>query len=397
MQRPLTIALAACLAANAAAKTYNSDDFAQEHKSAIENTTEALNQENPLLMQSTSLPLQHSADSLIFLPGTQPYSSLSLRSRTTWNPHLDVALTAGTTGIGLEVGMPINDYVGVRAGATFMPHFTYPLTFTAQIGEGDQMTADGTETRFERMATLLEGFVGQEVDDKVDMSASPHRVNQFKFMVDFTPFRRKSWHITTGFYAGQSKVARCINTNHEIATLFAVNLYNRLYDNNGEIALGFSLPPDILVQILSFGRAGFPLGQYVNDVVYPEDVWEHDDYFDEDYIVHHKGEVLHPQGSTYLLAPNADNTVFVDAFVNKFRPYFGFGYSGAISRDKSWSLGFDAGIMMWGGAPKLMDHSGVDLMYDLKDIGGQVGDYVKLARHMKAYPIVELKITHRIF
>lgn len=299
-------------------------------------------------------------------------------------------------GLGFDLSMPINSYIGIRSGAAFMPHFSYPLTFTAQLGDGDQMTADGTETRFERMAGLLEGFVGQEVDDKVDMLASPH-VNQFKFMVDVTPFRRKGWHFTAGFYLGKSNVARCINKNHEIATLFAVNLYNRLYENNGEIALGFSLPPDILMQILNFGQAGFPLGQYVNDVVYPEDVWIHDDYLDIDYIEHAKGDVIHAKGDTYLLAPSSDNTVYVDAHVSKFRPYFGFGYSGAVSRDRRWSLGFDAGVMMWGGAPKLVDHSGVDLMYDLQNIGGQVGQYVDLARYMKAYPMLEFKITHRLF
>lgn len=404
MQRFFIATLATSIAVTAAAESSSFDasssknDFPSDFLTPASCHNFASHTANSATFCKNSVnPHQNFADSLILPSETMRNCQLYSKPSSIWNPHLDVSFTAGTTGLGFDFSMPINRYVGVRVGASFMPQFSYPLTFTAQIGEGNQMTADGLETRFERMATLLEGFVGQEVDDKVDMTASPYRVNQFKFMVDVTPFRRKNWHFTTGFYLGQSKIARCINKNHEIATLFAVNLYNRLYENNGEIALGFSLPPDILVQILSFGQAGFPLGQYVDDVVYTEDVWVHDEHFNIDYIEHAKGEVIHPKGSTYLLAPNDDNTVFVDAFVNKFRPYFGIGYNGAISRDKRWSLGVDAGIMMWGGAPKLMDHSGVDLMYDLKNIEGQVGDYVKLARHMKAYPIVELKITHRLF
>lgn len=310
--------------------------------------------------------------------------------------HATLSVSAGTTGFGFEVGARVNDYMRLRAGATFMPRFNYPLTFTAQIGDGDQMTADGLETRFERMAHLLEGFVGQPVDDKVEMLASP-RMNQAKFIVDVTPFRNKGWHLSTGFYCGPSKVATCQNAPKETVSLFAINLYNRLYDNNGEIALGFSLPPDILSIIMYFGRAGFPVGQYASDVVYPEDVWIHDDFLDIDYIEHAKGEVIHAKGDTYLMAPSNENTAYANAYVSRFRPYFGFGYEGSISRSGKWTLGFDAGAMFIGGAPRLVDHSGIDLMYDVKNIEGQVGDYVNLARHIKAYPILELKLTHRLF
>lgn len=310
--------------------------------------------------------------------------------------HADLALTAGTTGIGFELGMPINKYLNVRAGGTFMPHFKVPLTFTAQIGDGDQMTADGLETRFERMAHLLEGFVGQPVDDKVDMAASP-TMNQAKIMFDVLPFKNKNWHFTAGLYCGKSRIANCINKTHEITSLFAINLYNRIYDNNGEIALGFSLPPEILMTVLYYGRAGFPVGQYAHDVVYEEDVWIHDDYLEIDYIEHAKGDIIHAKGDTYLMAPSSENTAYANAFVNKFRPYFGFGYSGAISRDRKWKFGFDAGIMMWGGAPKLVDHNSVDLMYDVENIVGQINHYVQITRHMKAYPILEFKISKRLF
>lgn len=319
-----------------------------------------------------------------------------VRAHQPWQPHLDLSLTAGSTGIGFELAMPVNDYLRVRAGGTFMPKFEYPLTFTAHIGEGDQMTADGLETRFERMAGMLEGFVGQPVDDKVDMVGSPC-MNQAKVLLDVQPFRNKHWHFTAGFYAGKSKVANCINKTHEITSLFAINLYNRLYDNNGEIALGFSVPPDLLMQIMWFGRAGFPTGQYAHDVVYAEDVWVHDDFLDIDYIEHAKGDIIHAKGDTYMMAPSIENTAYADAFVNKFRPYFGIGYNGPLSRDGRWNLGFDAGAIFWGGAPKLIDHAGVDLMYDVYDIGGQVGDYVELARHAKAFPVLELKLSYRLF
>lgn len=311
-------------------------------------------------------------------------------------PHVSLSATAGTMGFGFELGLQVNDYIGVRAGGSFMPHFKYPMTFTAQIGEGDQMTIDGQETRFERMARMLEGFVGQPVDDKVDMVASP-RLNQAKLLIDVMPFRNKGWHFTTGVYCGPKKVAVCQNVPKETVSLFAINLYNRLYDNNGEISMGFSLPPELLWAIMYYGRAGFPVGQYVNDVVRTEDVWVHEDGLD--YIPDglHKGDVIHHKGETYLMDPSEDNTAYANAYISRFRPYVGFGYNSTLKRWNKWSIGVDAGALFIGGAPKLVDHNGVDLMYDVKNIDGQIGDYVRIARHVKVLPVLEIKLTRRLF
>lgn len=297
--------------------------------------------------------------------------------------HMYIAGTAGTTGLGIELTMPLAHFLDLRIGGTYMPKFHHNMTVTAQLGEGDQMTEDGKETRFERMAGMLEDLVGQPVDDKVEMVVTPH-MNQLKLMADVKPFHDKRWHFTAGFYYGKSRVARAINTSKEISSLFAINLYNRMYDNGGVLTNGISLPPDILKLLLSFGRAGFHTGDYVNDVM------AYDEEYDEWYVDHEKG-------SAYLMSASSENTVFADAFVNKFRPFIGFGYNGNLSKDGRWKLGFDAGVMCWGGAPRLIDHSGIDLMYDVKDIKGQVGDYVDLARKAKAFPVVEVKIVHRLF
>lgn len=297
--------------------------------------------------------------------------------------HLDVSFTAGSTGLGFEAAMPVNEYLRLRAGATFMPHFHYNMHFGVQLGDGDQMCEDGTETRFQRMARMLEDFTGQPVDDQILMVGTPN-MNQFKFMADVRPFRNKNWYFSAGFYCGKPRVARAINHTSETSSVFAINLYNRLYDTGGEITQGVFLPPEVCNMILSFGRAGFPTGQYTKDEM----------YYDVDF---EEWAVLHAKGDTYLMGANIDNTVFADAFVDKFRPYFGAGYEGAISKDHRWKLGANAGVMFWGGAPQLIDHSGVDLMYDVENIGGQVGNYVEFARNFKAFPVVEVKLVRRLF
>jgi hypothetical protein len=39
----------------------------------------------------------------------------------------------------------------------------------------------------------------------------------------------------------------------------------------------------------------------------------------------------------------------------------------------------------------------MDLANDVEDINGKVGDYVKLIKGVKAFPVLNLRITRRIF
>lgn len=290
-----------------------------------------------------------------------------------------------------------------------MPHFHYNMNFTAQFGDGDQTIEGGLETKFEKMAGLLQEFVGQDVDARVNMIGTP-RLNQFKMMVDVTPFKKKDWHFTAGFFAGKSRIARAINADYEISTLMAVNMYNRMHDNAGTViswnGASVSLPPEFMHYLDEYGKVGFPLGQYTKDIFYDNDVPDIDpetgeQYIDEDtgepIFLHTKGELMHAKGETYMMTPTKENTAFANMFVNKFRPYLGFGYYGAIDKKKTWRLGFDAGIMMWGGSPTIIDNNGMDLMRDVKNIKGDVGNYVRIARRTKVFPLVELKFVHTLF
>lgn len=317
--------------------------------------------------------------------------------------NFDLGISGGTNGIGVELAAPINDYVRLRLGGNFMPHFHPKMTFTAQIGTDDKKAQTGnteaySQTRFEKMAELLEDFVGQPIDDKVDMVMTPS-MNQFKLLVDVIPFRNKGWHFTAGVFCGKRRIGQIINRNNEIPTLFAINLYNRLYENGGSLSHGVSLPPEYRDLLLQYGQAGFPMGHYNFDHVYEEDVMIHDDYLDIDYPIHEKGEIIEgmAKGDVYLMTPDKANTAYANAYVNRFRPFIGLGYEGAITKDKRLLLGFDAGAIFWGGAPDIIDHAGVDLVHDVSGIKGKPGKCIDLARRMKALPVLEIKISRRLF
>lgn len=314
--------------------------------------------------------------------------------------HLDLSVTAGTTGVGLEVSSPIGEYLQLRAGYDFMPRFTAKMKFDITIGgkPAHQYDAQGNpvESAFDKMQRLMYGFSGFEVDDHVDMLGKP-TMNNFKLLLDIFPFKtNKHWHFTAGFYWGPSQFAMADNTTEAMTSLLGVGIYNRIYDRaelnyplmewedmgiSEEIIDKYHLnfiPTELYQQIISYGRLGFTLGTFKHQMV------------DDDGIEHKAGE-------TYNMEPGIDGMIHVKAKSNPFKPYIGFGYGGNLAKGRDdWKICFDAGVWFWG-RTKLYTHDGVDLINDVENIGGQVGDYVDLFKAFKVYPVLNLRITKRLF
>lgn len=293
--------------------------------------------------------------------------------------HLDIALEAGSTGLGIEIAMPVGDYVRVRTGASFMPKFQYNMQFRMQMGEDEPVEYDENgnpyPTRFRRMADYLEQFSGYQIKDEyIDVIGEPTFTN-FKFLVDIKPFKNKNWYFTAGFYAGNKRIGKAYNTTEEMPTLVAVNMYNSMYERvaEGEAIIhyqGYSLyfPPEFEEKIYNYGRMGVVLGEYREN------------------------------GNTYIMEPNSDCMVKANAYVNAIRPYFGCGYMGApVKKNPRFTIGFDGGVMFWGGRPDVKMHDGTSLNYELKNVRGQVGSYVDIINKFPVFPVLNFKIAYRIF
>ena len=89
--------------------------------------------------------------------------------------HLDISLTAGTTGIGIDVASPIGEYVQVRAGYEIMPRFNKSMNFDLTIGGKPARMYDPNgnriETTFDRLKDMLYDFTGYDIDDHIEMIA----------------------------------------------------------------------------------------------------------------------------------------------------------------------------------------------------------------------------------
>ena len=299
--------------------------------------------------------------------------------------HLDVGITAGTTGIGIDVATPLGKFVQMRVGFSYMPRWEMSSSFRVQVGDSldskYDMQGNRVQTKFDRLSRYLKSFVGYDVDDEVEMTCRPTYYN-FKLLFDVFPFPNKKWHVTAGFFVGPSEIARAYNTTEEMPTLLSVGIWNNLYDKayNWEPIYGdYFMPEELERMLLEYGRMGFHAGNYTYDGV------------------DSKGNVF-SNGDPYMMVPD-ETSGMVKAYikVNRFKPYLGFGYSGAITKDQLTQLSFDAGVMFWGGTPSMLTHDGTNLTKDVDGVTGKLGRYVDAAKFFKVFPLLEIRISRRIF
>ena len=283
--------------------------------------------------------------------------------------QLEIGVNASTLGLGFDFATPINDYLSLRGGYTFMPKFTVSMEFGVGIEEDAPPVGEGevVESKFDKMASIVEGLTGSKVNDHVTMLAQP-TMNNFKLLVDVHPFNNKHWRFTTGFYAGPSTIARVSNSAEDMPTLYAANMYNTIYERvcNDEpiIEIGGMAPAlnpehELYNTIVSSGRLGFAVGNRAD-------------------------------GTVYKMEPNEYCMVGVEAKTNAFKPYLGFGYSGGNGKTH---LNLDCGVLFWGGAPDIITHDGTNLTHDITNIEGQMGKYMDLARRFTVFPMLSIGIS----
>jgi len=313
--------------------------------------------------------------------------------------HLDVGVNLGTTGIGVDVSMPVHDIVCLRTGFNYMPRVEVPMTFGIQVGD-DPATSD---SKFAKMASVLQDLTGNPVSDHVDMIGKAKMWN-WNFLVDVYPLKNnKHWRVTAGFFLGPSTIAESYNKTESMASLVAVGIYNNMYNKlhgktKRELAsvklvdlsvlgpeykdLYFDI--DMLYALQqgfdAAGRMGVILGTYVNDVLDKE------------------GNVIHKKGEYYMMTPDDDDMVKADMKVNAFKPYIGVGYEGRLVKGNDrLTVAVDAGVMLWGGKPSLITHDGTDLIHDVEGITDKVGDYVDIISKLYVFPTLSVRFAYTIF
>ena len=105
--------------------------------------------------------------------------------------NLDLGLTLGDMGVGLEVKTPVTRWVNLRAGVVWLPRFSVLMDFNLNT------YADGIPTgNFNKVAQMVFETTGIEMDETVYMHGVGSMVN-FKLLADIFPVpSNRHWHIT---------------------------------------------------------------------------------------------------------------------------------------------------------------------------------------------------------
>lgn len=101
--------------------------------------------------------------------------------------HLGAGLSVGTDGIGIDVSSCLTDYVGIRAGVSFLPGI--------KIKKNISINNDGDSNTYY---------------DNVDAQFKVNKFD-FKLLFDFYPIQTSSFHVTAGAYIGTSKLIGVTN------------------------------------------------------------------------------------------------------------------------------------------------------------------------------------------
>lgn len=281
--------------------------------------------------------------------------------------NLDVAVTLGTTGLGIELAAPVTKWTNLRVGFDFMPKFTVPMYFDVSTYSGDNVSES-----FTHIKDLMYELTGEEIDERVRMNAKLNLCN-FKLIVDIFPFQNnRHWHLSAGLLIGPSRIGTAVNSKEETNSLVAMNLYNRIYEkmkaSEGQDPIfgDIYLSKEKYESMMRYGKVGIHIGDYKD-------------------------------GTPYYMTPESNGTVNARAVVNSVKPYLGFGYGGTCDKNRRLYLGFEVGASFWGGAPDVILADGVNMTRELKNVRGRVGDYLDLVKALKVLPVLSFKISYTFF
>ena len=203
--------------------------------------------------------------------------------------HLDVMVSLGTTGIGVEALTPIGENWRLRGGVTYLPWFSKTMTTDVYVGKD--------QSHFNDVSELMQQWKGYRMLKQVKMSGMLSMFNA-KILVDYFPLDdNKKFRVSAGLFWGPARIANITPDSRYTSTLTTIAAYNQLYDSAD--------PGD---PIRSWGYAGLYMGQYAQDC--------HDEVHDVDHV----------EGDTYLMMPDDNGDLSIELRTNSFKPYLGVGY-----------------------------------------------------------------------
>ena len=146
----------------------------------------------------------------VLLCGIVAWSGISAQETVKAFEHLSMGLEVSTTGIGLELATPLSSNFALRGGFSLLP-FSYDATFGTNVSESLKNKIDNAVTSHPDIeADLIQQGLptrARDINTDVDATASLNFFNG-KFLIDYYPAAKHSFHITAGLYIGKSNLIK---------------------------------------------------------------------------------------------------------------------------------------------------------------------------------------------
>lgn len=287
-----------------------------------------------------------------------------------FEPHVGVGVGVGTTGIAIDAGITLNDYLGVRGGVDIMPKFKINKDIDLKTEDANKKVSQLT-TEINQLNAKLEAAGMQTVDlNQYPGGNLPNKLEvQGKLdntlghiLIDIHPFKT-SFHLTVGAYFGKDEIIDVYNK--ESGFLKPINAYNEAIIN----ANSPSADPGVK--------------QVVND---------------------YNLKMIGGELGDYFVTPNPAENGDVRAYakVKSFRPYVGLGFGRAVPK-KRIGCQFDLGVQFWG-KPEIYvptyDKAAKTYQYEKIDgdkAGEDAGKVLKTISKVSVYPVLNFRLVGRIF
>lgn len=280
--------------------------------------------------------------------------------------HLAVGVSVGTPGVGLDLAMPICEYVTVRAGVSYVPTITVKDIGVDVSGQQSEWAGYQATYKLMQASKSYLDVAGQKAIDEVGNYMNEPLPNEvkidgkldrldYKLLFDVYPSKKSTFHLTLGFYSGKSQVVEAYTTNCQsqlqALTYYNENLANKTFTAN---------VPVVGPQTFTFGKE---IGAEVGD---------------------------------YLIKPNGDQARAMIK-VNGFRPYAGIGFGNIVPKKHKVTFAFDLGCQFWGTPGVYIEQKDGDVKLDKDTEVDGDGGALKLISQFSVYPVLNFRLGFRAF
>ena len=262
---------------------------------------------------------------------------------------LSFGLEAGTTGVGVELAMPVvTDHIVVKLGFN-APSLSYNFPLSLSMDQANA-SIDKLNAQFRSLG------ISEQIQSRVsDMQVNLRLVlnlSTVKLMFEYYPFRKSSFHLTFGAYFG-------MGDNFLSATMTADqsswDSFTALRDEIDALNAKY---------------------QHL-----------------EGYTEYNLDDIQYNIGNRTYALMEKDGTAYADAslLVNRARPYFGLGFGRSVP-EGHFGFQFDLGVW-YHGTPTLSSENEVAYNPSAESLA----DDISLLDKFILYPQLSLRLIYKIF